>query len=156
MHNQQSNIEITTGAEAGIYKITDPDSKKSVITTSRGMLDIAAWVEQHRVQLRKEAGQDITRYRVELRKSSVIPVGSQIEVVVDAADPQEAASRALLQYGAQRMVFVVVMSSSKKTTFYNVELQSDHSFTFESYSEDLQPQPPFAPPFDPDKPSSIN
>ncbi len=160
MSEQVSEIEITAGLEAGTYRISTQYSKDSVSTTAQGMLDIADWVEQRRDQLRKEVGQEFTHYRVVLIKSSVVradrPNTNTVEMPIDATNAQEAASRALLQRGARQMKFVIVMSAPKEETFYNVTLQPDHSITFETYSDDLRPQPPLVPPFDPDKSRDFN
>lgn len=160
MSEQVPEIDIIPGLEMGTYRISARSSKDSVATTAQGLLEIAAWVEQHWDQLRKEAGQEITRYRVILRKSSVVradrPNTNTIEMPIDAIDAPEAASRALLQYGARQMKFVIVMSAPREETFYNVILQPDHSITFERYSDDLRPQPPLVPPFDPDQSRDFN
>ncbi|MBA2677544.1 MAG: hypothetical protein H0U76_04000 [Ktedonobacteraceae bacterium] len=156
MNDDEPRIDITVGPEAGVYRIFTLYAKDSVAATAHDLLDIAAWVEHHRDQLRKEAGQEITRYRVELRKSNVVRVGSIVELPVDAVNAQEAASRALVQYGARLMAFVTVRSAPKEELFHNVELHPDHSITFDWYREYPRPQPPFAPPFDPDTPRSAN
>ena len=152
MTEEFPEIKITDGPVSGFYNIFALASKDTVTTTAQGLLAIARWVELHRDELRKESGQEIIQYRVELWKSKVVRSSSIVDFPVDAINAQEAVSRALRQYGAKEMKIVFVTSAAKKETFYNVELQDDGSITFSSSQEDLRPQPPFAPPFDPQQP----
>src|SRR5689334_16632184 len=116
-------IDITAGPGEGSYNIFALYSKDSVTTTAQGLLEIAAYVELHRNQLRKEAGQEITRYRVALHKSRVTPLGSTTpEAPIDAIDAQEAARLAMLLYGARRMALVSVVSAGREDDFEDVEL----------------------------------
>jgi hypothetical protein len=142
MSEQGSEIQITEGLGAGTYNVFASYSKDSITTTARGLLEIAAYVEQHRNQLTREAGQLLTSYSVRLYPSRVTPVGSIPEFSIDAVDAQEAMGRALAQHGARQMKIVVVTSTAKEERFEDVELQQNHSVTFRHAEERLRPQSP--------------
>lgn len=139
---QPAEITIAAAPDPGTYTIFGLSSKETATTTAQDLLDIAAWVEQHRDQLRKEAGQELTSYRVQLHISRIRPVNSPLpEYSFEAANAQEAAGRALFHHGARQMKIVVVISAAKEEGYADVELQQDRSITFGSTWEKLLPQP---------------
>jgi hypothetical protein len=141
-NEHEPEINITANPDAGTYTLFARSSNDPTETTAQRLLNIAAWVEQHRDQLRKDAGQELLDYRVKLYASRVRPLGSTVpELSIEALNAQEAVGRALLNSGVQEMKVVVVISSVKEESFSDVKLQADQSITFAQHEERWQPQP---------------
>jgi hypothetical protein len=140
-NEDETQIDITASANVGNYTLRTHSSMDAIEISARVLLDIAAWIELHRDQLRKDTGQELFPYRVKLYGSRVIPLGSIVpELSVEAINAQEAAGQALQNYGVQQMKIVVVTSADKEESFSDVELQADQSILFTQHEERLKPQ----------------
>ncbi|GLV61159.1 hypothetical protein KDH_79750 [Dictyobacter sp. S3.2.2.5] len=140
---REPEITITPGAEPDTYRLSASSSTVSLGISTQGLLDIANWVEHHRTQLRKDAGQDVIPYHVEFRTSRVTRADRKNPIyLIHAVSVQEAIGHALRQHGARTMKLVTVVDTVKEEIFCDVELQDEGSIAFVERHEKFLPQPP--------------